>query len=143
MRCKLLAEWNVPLDREIQKGAQGIATPRKPSVRNPTSYPDAIDARMRSARIVTCEENLHGRLLSERVEDFQAVTLRRGVSMAQVSSVRRRMIEHMTVRKLAADEAAPIRMPKVRLDARTCSELVTSALRAPAATHCAPVNYQP
>lgn len=30
----------------------------------------------RSGRIVSCEEKLHGRLLSERVEDFQTLTFR-------------------------------------------------------------------
>lgn len=78
---------------------------------------------MRSVRIVTCEANLHGRhLLSERVEDFQTLTLRQqGDSMAQVHPVLRSMIEDTTVRNSPAVDAAPIRMLRVRLDARTCS----------------------
>lgn len=52
---------------------------------------------MRTLRIVTSEENLHGCLLSERVEDFQTNPQTRRVPMVQVSPVLRRLIEETTV----------------------------------------------
>lgn len=64
------------LTGESKNGAQGIARLVSPSS-GPYSVPCGNRGENeRSVRIVTCEENLHGRLLSERVEDFQTLTLR-------------------------------------------------------------------
>lgn len=76
---------------------------------------------MRSVRIVTFEANLHAHLLSKRVEDFQTPTLRLEAFGSLRSALSfRRMIEDMTVRN-SPPPAAPIRVPQVRLDARTCA----------------------
>lgn len=67
---------------------------------------------MRSVRIVRCEENLDGRLLSERVRglsDANAET--RGVPMARASPVLGRMIEKTTVRNLPPTRRRQSRRP--------------------------------